>query len=402
MTAPKILIAGAGIGGLTAAIALAQNGLHVEMFEAASELSEVGAGLQQGPNAMQVHEALGTSKAIEAVAFEPESIEFRHYKTGKSLLSNSLKGAHEKRYGQKYLHIHRADLHKILLETALAAGVKLHLNHSVKSYEQDGATVYAEIGDASFRGDVLIGADGIKSKIRPQMLGPEKNTYTKNVAWRGIVPASKLPQGHIPPCANNWLGPKRHFVSYYIRGGQYINFVAIEERDDWTEESWSQPGDMAQLRAAFTGWDSRVTDLLEACEDCYLWGLFDHPPLAGWTEGRVALLGDAAHPMLPFMAQGATMAIEDGWVLAQSISAHKDDIQMGLKAYETARYTRATLIQKMSRDNAKLYHMGSPLQTAIRNAKFKIATHIPAAAHSQLDKVFGVNVVKDFPIKSDI
>jgi len=152
----------------------------------------------------------------------------------------------------------------------------------------------------------LIGADGIKSNIRRQMLGPEKNVYTGNVAWRGIVPASKLPIDHIPPCANNWLGPKRHFVSYYIRGGDYINFVAIEERDEWTEENWSQRGDMNKLRAAFSGWDSRVTDLLNACEDCHLWGLFDHPPLAGWTEGRVALLGDAAHPMLPFLAQGAS------------------------------------------------------------------------------------------------
>jgi len=344
----QILISGAGIGGLTAALALAQNGVAVDVLEQAPLLGEVGAGLQQGPNAMHVHAALGLDAAVRAASFEPDSIEFRDYKTGKSLLSNPLKGAHEQRYGQKYLHIHRADL------------------------------------------------------IRRQMLGPEKNVYTGNVAWRGIVPTSKLPIDHIPPCANNWLGPKRHFVSYYIRGGDYINFVAIEERDEWTEENWSQRGDMNKLRAAFSGWDSRVTDLLNACEDCHLWGLFDHPPLAGWTEGRVALLGDAAHPMLPFLAQGASMAIEDGWVLAQSLSAHKDEAHRGLKAYEAARYARATHIQALSRENAKLYHMRSPAQTLLRNTKFKIATHIPAAAHSKLDKVFGVNVVKEFPKNSDI
>ena len=398
----QILISGAGIGGLTAALALAQNGVAVDVLEQAPLLGEVGAGLQQGPNAMHVHAALGLDAAVRAASFEPDSIEFRDYKTGKSLLSNPLKGAHEQRYGQKYLHIHRADLHNILLKAAQKSSVKIHLGHAVKSYEQDHDVVYAETEKGSFKGDVLIGADGIKSNIRRQMLGPEKNVYTGNVAWRGIVPASKLPIDHIPPCANNWLGPKRHFVSYYIRGGDYINFVAIEERDEWTEENWSQRGDMNKLRAAFSGWDSRVTDLLNACEDCHLWGLFDHPPLAGWTEGRVALLGDAAHPMLPFLAQGASMAIEDGWVLAQSLSAHKDEAHRGLKAYEAARYARATHIQALSRENAKLYHMRSPAQTLLRNTKFKIATHIPAAAHSKLDKVFGVNVVKEFPKNSDI
>jgi len=394
-----ILISGAGIGGLTAALALAQNGAKVDVFEQAAELGEVGAGLQQGPNAMHVHAALGIDKDIEAVAFEPESIQFRDYQSGKSLLSTPLKNAHESRYGQKYLHIHRADLHDILLAAAQKAGVTIHLGQVIEGYEQQSDFVTAKSGDASFRGDILIGADGIKSKIRNQMLGPQGNHFTGHVAWRGIVPASKLPEGHIPHSANNWLGPKRHFVSYYVRGGEYINFVAIEERDDWTEESWSQKGDMTELRDAFSGWDNRVTDLLEACGECYLWGLFDHPPLSTWTDGRVALLGDAAHPMLPFMAQGASMAVEDGWVLAQSIAAHKDNPQRALEAYEIARYGRVTMIQKMSRDNAKLYHMNSSLQTFIRNAKFKIGTHVPAATHSQLDKVFGVNVVKDFPKK---
>ncbi|MEP3891809.1 MAG: FAD-dependent monooxygenase [Hellea sp.] len=397
MPAPHILIAGGGVGGLTAALALTQNGAKVEVFEQTAALNEVGAGLQQGPNAMQVHAALGIDKDIEAAGFEPNSIEFRDFRTGKSLLSNPLKGAHEDRYGQKYLHIHRADLHNILLTAARKAGVTLHLNHAVESYKQDNNGVRVKAAGKTFIGDILIGADGIKSNIRLQMLGPEKTNYTGHVAWRGIVPANKLPAGRIPPCANNWLGPKRHFVSYYIRGGEFINFVAIEEREAWVEESWSHPGDMTELLAAFAGWDSRVTDLLDACETCFLWGLFDHPPLTGWTKGRTALLGDAAHPMLPFMAQGASMAIEDGWVLAQCIDRLKDNLQIALKTYEKARYARAVLLQKMSRENAKLYHINSPAQKFLRNTKFKIATHIPAAAHSQLDKVFGVNVVKDFP-----
>ena len=397
MPDPHIIIAGGGIGGLTAALALAQNGAKVDVLEQTAVLKEVGAGLQQGPNAMQVHAALGIDKDIQSASFEPDSIEFRDFKTGKSLLSTPLKGRHENRYSQKYLHIHRADLHNILLTAAQKAGVTLHLNQAVTSFEQDNDAVRVKTSEKTFVGDVLIGADGLKSNIRQQMLGPEKNSYTGHVAWRGTVSASKLLPGRIPPCANNWLGPKRHFVSYYIRGGAFINFVATEEREAWVEESWSQPGDMTELRTAFTGWDSRVTDVLEACETCFLWGLFDHPPLASWTTGRAALLGDAAHPMLPFMAQGASMAIEDGWVLAQCINRQKDNLQNALKTYEKARYARATLLQKMSRENAKLYHIGSPAQKLLRNTKFKIATHIPAAAHSQLDKVFGVNVVKDFP-----
>ena len=397
MTAPHILISGAGIGGLTAAVALAQNGAKVDIFEKASELGEVGAGIQQGPNAMHVHEALGIDKEIEAAAFEPKSIEFRDFKTGKSLLSNPLKGVYERRYGQKYLHVHRADLHNILVEAARKAGANIYLNHAVEGYEHDNEAVYAAIGDKSFGGDLLIGADGIKSKIRLQMLGPEKNIYTGHVAWRGTVPAHKLPAGRMPPCANNWLGPRRHFVSYYIRGGEYVNFVAVEERDDWAEETWSQAGDIKELRAAFAGWDPRVTQLLDACENCFLWGLFAHPPLTDWTDRRIALLGDAAHPMLPFLAQGASMAIEDAWVLAQSLQGRQGTLQAALKTYRTARYARATLIQKMSRDNGELFHLNSPAEKLIRNAKFRVATHIPAAAHSQLDKVFGVNVVKDFP-----
>lgn len=397
MPAPHILISGAGIGGLTAAVALAQNGAKVEVFEKAEGLGEIGAGIQQGPNAMHVHQALGIDKEIEALAFEPESIEFRDFKTGKSILSNPLKGIYERRYGQKYLHIHRADLHNILLKAAEKAGANIYLNRAIEAYEQDNDAVYAIIGDKSFGGDLLIGADGIKSKIRLQMLGPENNIYTGHVAWRGTVPADNLPAGLIPPCANNWLGPKRHFVSYYIRGGEYINFVAVEERDDWAEERWSQAGDIKELRAAFEGWDPCVTQLLDACENCFLWGLFDHPPLAEWADRRTALLGDAAHPMLPFMAQGASMAIEDAWVLAQSIQAHQGKPQTALKTYRTARYARATLIQKMSKENGELFHINSPAGKLMRNTKFKIATHIPAAAHSQLDKVFGVNVVKDFP-----
>jgi len=397
LAAPHILICGAGIGGLTAAIALAQNGATVEVFEQAAELSEVGAGLQQGPNAMQVHAALGIDKAIESAAFEPERVEFRESRSGRSLLSSPLKAVHARRYGQKYLHIHRADLHGILVTTAKKLGVIIHLGKTVEKFTQSSNDATVTVQGETYAGQVLIGADGIKSVIRGQMFGASPPKFTGHVAWRGLVPKNKLPKDLMPPSITNWLGAEKHFVSYYVKGGDYVNFVAVQERKHWEAEDWNIKGNMTELRQAFAGWDSPVTQLLKKCETCYLWGLFDHTPLSHWTDGRVALLGDAAHPMLPFMAQGASMAVEDSWVLAQSILNTPDDMEAALKTYEQARHARTTMMQKISRDNAELYHLKSPLAKIYRNMKFKIATHVPMAVHSQLDKVFGVNVVKGFP-----
>lgn len=397
MPAPHVLIAGAGIGGLTAAIALGQNGAKVEIFEQAAELGEIGAGLQQSPNAMAVHAKLGTARTIEAASFQPHAGVFRNFKTGAPEMTTHMRGTYEARYGHKYLHIHRADLHAILVERAKATGVKIHLGTSVPGYSQTMGNVTLKTSAGEVSGDVLIGADGTHSKTREAMLGLKSPLFTGQVAWRGLVPADRIPKGTIPTDANNWLGPGKHFVAYYLRGGELINFVAVEEREDWTEEGWNIPGDMDDVRNAFKGWDPRITTLLAACENCYLWGLFDRPALKSWTDGRVALLGDAAHPMLPFVAQGSAMAIEDGWVLAHHI-LKASDMSAALKAYETARYKRASTIQSLSRKTAQLYHMQSPLSLTKRRAEFAIASKIPAAAFTRLDKIYGVDVTKDYPL----
>ena len=394
----KCLIIGAGIGGLTAAICLAHTGHKVEIFEHATALENIGGGIQQSPNAMAIWHALGLAEDVEAKSCEPDAGILRDYKTGQPLLITQMKGVYDARYGHKYLHIHRADLITILAEKAARLGINIHFNHAFEEAQQIGDTVNIIAGQKNFTGDVLIGADGVKSVLRPMIAGESQPRFTGQVAWRGLVKANLLPPDYTPFAANNWLGPHRHFVSYYVSGGEYINFVAVEERESWAEEGWRHMADKDDILQTFDGWDARVTTLINACEDSYLWGLFDHAPLTQWSEGQMTLLGDAAHPMLPFMAQGASMAIEDGWVLAHALSQKTISLADALKRYEQARKPRATALQSISRDNAKLYHAPKGLDRAVRNLKLKIATLIPAAAFSRLDKIYGVDVTQEYPI----
>jgi salicylate hydroxylase len=393
----RALIIGAGIGGLTAAIALAQRGWAVHIFERSAALGDVGAGLQQSPNAMAVHQALGTAEAIKAVACEPEAAILRDYKTGKPLMTSPMVGIYEARYGHKYLHIHRADLIAILAKRAETLGVTVHFDHEVEEAQQIGEILNIIAGQRNYTGDVLIGADGIKSVLRPMISENSQPRFSRQVAWRGVVPTHQLPDDFIPFAANNWLGPRRHFVSYYIRGGTLINFVAVEERSDWASEDWNVPADKVELAQAFSGWDERVTRLIAACETPYLWGLFDHAPLKKWSQGAMTLLGDAAHPMLPFMAQGASMAIEDGWVLAACLAERPEAIPEALMRYEARRKPRTTLLQNISRRNGALYHMRAGPSRFWRNTKFKIGSQFPPAVFATLDKIYKVDVTRNDP-----
>lgn len=394
----KVLIIGAGIGGLTTALALAQNGVHVELFEKASKLANVGAGLQLSPNGVAVLSSLSLSKEIEAICCEPTAGILRDYTSGKALLTTKMKGVYERRYGHKYLHIHRADLIDCLANAARDAGVKIHFDSEVSVVRETETEVKIEDKGLIHKADVLVAADGVRSSLRETITGKSRPVFTGQVAWRGLVPTSKLPPGTIPFAANNWLGPGQHFVSYYVSKGEMINFVAVQERSDWVEESWDIPADRDELQNAFKDWDPRVTSLIEACGSAYLWGLFDHPPLETWTTERMALLGDAAHPMLPFMAQGAAMAIEDAWVLAHCLHHNTSNIPQALQDYETVRKPRTTQLQMISRNNAALYHQSTAIGRALRRAKFKIATKIPAISFSRLDKIYGVDVTQNFPI----
>ena len=399
----NIIIVGGGIGGLSAALALHQHGFHCAIVEQLPALDdELGAGIQISPNAMRVLSALGLSEKLQQVAFEPDEAVLRDYKSGKPEMTMMLKGFCEQRYGMKYLHLHRADLLGVLADAVRSRGIKIHLGARARAYEQDDNSITLKLENgATLQADLIIGADGIHSTIIHSANSAGNSggfallpaRFTGQVAWRGLVPSNRLPKDLIPADANVWLGPKAHFVSYYVRKGELINFVAVEERKDWTEESWNVKGELARLRETFSAWDRPIQVLLEACAESFLWGLFERAPLPCWSDGRAVLLGDACHPMLPFIAQGAAMAIEDGFVLARQL-ARTDDIKQALQLYEKLRKPRVTMIQKFSRDNAKLFHLASPLTRMARKTAFKVASLTPQinVAQARLDKIYGVDV----------
>ncbi len=392
----KIVIAGAGIGGLCAALALAKRGFVVEVYEQSPVLAEVGAGLQLSPNAMQVLQALGLEQQINTLAFYPEAAVMRHYKTGKQYFSLPLKNHLEHKYGASYLHIHRADLQRILQQACESNGVKLYLGLAVSRYTQTAEQVQVLLDNQrSVNAELLLGADGIKSKVQACMLGPSPANFSGQVAWRGTIAADCLPKGLVKPNANLWVGPGQHFVSYYLRGGQLINFVAVQERTDWQQESWQQEGDINELRQAFAGWHCEVTELLAACQQSFLWALFDRAPLSQWTDNRVALLGDACHPMLPFLAQGAAMAIEDSYVLASCLSGTKN-ISQALHYYQQQRLPRTANIQRRAASNAAFYHQSTALaraKLAVLSGLSTVGLSQPLAA-KQLQDIYAYNVVE--------
>lgn len=384
----RAVVAGAGIGGLAAALALARCGWRVEVIEAAAEVREVGAGLQMSPNAMRVLADLGVAARVEAEGFEPQAAELRHWQTGALHGRVALAEAARVRWGAPYIHVHRADLQGALLEAARDAGVAVTVATRVTGYVDGGTRV--ETSDGGRDADLLVGADGIRSAVRAAMLGEAAPRFTGQVAWRATVPVDRLPEGLVPPIAAVFCGPGRHAITYRLRGGRLVNLVAVEERDGWAEEDWRQPGDPAELVRAFAGWAPVVTGVVAAVQECHLWGLFDRDPLPRWTDGRVALMGDAAHPMLPFMAQGAAQAIEDAAALARHLAAAAapDSVPGRLAAYAAERRPRTAAIQAASRANARLYHLhgAAPLKLAVLRT-------LPGLMRARLDPVYGHDAV---------
>lgn len=354
-----ILIAGGGIGGLTAALECARQGFPVEVFEQADEFTDVGAGIQLSPNPSRVLLSLGLADAIEAVAFLPEGTEFRHWRTGRLISFNPLGKAALEKFGAPYYHIHRADLSRLLAEAAAAEpNVTLHTDTRVTGFTETDTGVQVQTDAGTHSGRALIGADGIHSVVREDLFGAESPTFTGNVAWRGLVPADRLPKGLVHPVAGVWWGPGKHFVHYYVRSGELVNCVCVVEKDGWEVESWTERGDQAELKQDFAGWHETIQALIDNMDPdaCFRWALFDRPPMSRWSRGSVTLLGDACHPTLPFMAQGAAMAIEDAAVLARCLTAEAS-VPAAFERYEGLRRARTAGIQNGSRRNAKVFHM---------------------------------------------
>lgn len=362
MARRKILIAGAGLGGLAAASFLMKEGHDVEVYEQAPQLEEVGAGIQISANAMHALRTLGLEGAITKAGVRPGAYVFRLHDTGEVIQRFSLSEEHERLHGAPYTQLHRADFHEILAARAREFRPDVvRLNKRVTGFTEtaDGVTLNFADG-SSAQGDLLIGADGLKSVVRRQIFGETPATYTGDAAWRITVPIERLPKNFLEPVMSVFMGPGGHAVCYYLRGGALLNFVGIVETDDVRDESWTVKMPWERLKADFAGWHEAIQTVIDNADKdkCYRWSLHNRPPIRNWSTARATLLGDAAHPTLPYLAQGAVMAIEDGAVLARAL-AMESDIPAALQLYQRNRIDRTARIVLQSTENRRVFHLRS-------------------------------------------
>ena len=390
MGVSNAIVIGAGIGGLAVAVALARRGVAVTVLEQAPEITEVGAGLQVSPNGLAVLRALGLEKRLVArgVVRGRAVVMQAHDVAGRDVARLDLMRLPS---DQAYYFMHRADLVDVLLQAAREQNVSFELGCAVGSVTSGETPQIGLENGETRRAEVIIGADGIHSRARRALNGADDAFFTGQVAWRATVPNSF---GH-EDVAMVTMGPARHLVSYPLRGGEMVNLVAVEEREGWAEEGWNHVDNPANLRAAFAGFDGIAAEMIGAVEAPTLWGLHRHPVAQVWQRGGVALLGDAAHPTLPFLAQGANMALEDAWVLAEHV------VQGGvaaLPAYEVLRKPRVSRVIKAANGNAWRYHLRpGPLRFAAHNA-LRLGSRIaPARMLGAFDWLYGHDVTARAP-----
>lgn len=389
--AMKAIIIGAGIGGLSAAIALSLKGWSVQLFEQSKTLTEVGAGLQLSPNGTKVLDAMGVLPKITEQAFEPKDIELRIGASGRSLFRLPKRQAAIDRWGAAYINIHRADLQTALIERARALGAQIMLGATYVSSSNGADSITAQFADGSrATGTVLIGADGLNSVFRQQIIGPDQPRFTGQVAWRCTVPLTDVALA--PPenvCA--WAGQGRHAVTTRIRGGQVVNFVGVVETDTPDAEGWDTGDSKTALKSDFKGFHDIIQGIIAAARTPQKWALFDRAPLATWSKGRAVILGDAAHPMLPSMAQGAVQAIEDAWVLARCLETAP--VPTALSRFYDSRIARVSKLQKMSATNARLFHQAGGLKGPVFYGAMAVLGRVaPQRLQARQDWVYGHDV----------
>jgi salicylate hydroxylase len=373
MTAPlKIAVIGGGIGGLSAAVGLRQRGFAVDVYEQAPELTEVGGGINMGPNAVRVLYSLGLREGLDREGVRPVGSHQRRWQDGRTLQRASLNPLCEQLYGAPHVTIHRADLLDVI-----AAGFpaeRVHLGHRLVGLADYGDALEARFDNgAHIRADVLVGADGIHSAVRAALFGEEDPQFAGCVAYRGLVPAERIADLGLERGTQSWVGPGAHLVHYPVSRGRLLNFVGWTEHDVWNREDWTDRATVERALAAFAGWHPQIRRIIAAAETCFIWALFDRDPLPRWSFGRVTLLGDACHPMYPFMGQGAAQAIEDGAALAACLAAGADEPAAALLRYERVRLPRVTRLQQMSRANKYRFHMPDGSDQQARDAEWASA-----------------------------
>jgi salicylate hydroxylase len=361
---PHCLIAGAGIGGLTAALMLAEAGWRITLVDRETTLQEVGAGLQLSPNATRLLADIGIVDDLDDIAVEPSSLHIRRGEDGKAVATAELGKKAARQFGAPFLAVHRADLQRALLKRVEThPAIELHLGLQLTDIREAEASIIGlferENGEAiRIEADLLIGSDGLWSKARPLAGLPSPIRYSGKTAWRTLIPREQAPLFAREADINLWMGHNAHLVHYPVCGGREINVVAIVE-DDWREEGWSAPGNPEILAGVFRHWSLKPRDLVAAADHWKRWALVDRAPETRWSRARMTLLGDAAHPMMPFLAQGASQAIEDGATLASLLrSAGKEApaLQAALRRYDALRIPRTARIQNEARKQGRIYH----------------------------------------------
>lgn len=376
LTGKTLVVVGGGIGGLAAAIALRDRGAKVTLLEQAGALREVGAGIQISPNGARVLRALG----VAPDALRAQAVTLRNAAGAQVLrmdLPQSVAGFHL---------VHRADCVAAL--AARAQDIETRFNAQVVAVDADAGRVTLA-GGAEMEADLVIGADGLHSVLRAALNATTQPFFTGQVAWRATIAGKR----DDPAEVQVFMGPGRHLVSYPLRGGSLRNLVAVEERKDWADEGWNHPDSPANLRRAFAGFGGPVTQWLAQVDKVYLWGLFRHKVAANWHAGRVALLGDAAHPTLPFMAQGANLALEDAYALALELE-RAPDLSMGLAAYQDARRGRAARVVEAANRNARNYHLRAPVARLAHMALRLSQRFVPDAPLRQFGWIYDHDVTE--------
>ncbi|MCG7626230.1 FAD-dependent oxidoreductase [Epibacterium sp. MM17-32] len=376
----RITVIGAGIGGLAAAYLLQRQGAQVTVLEQAEEISEVGAGLQVTPNGVAVLKAMGLADDLAWCSQRARAVVLRHHREGREVLRLDLdQYAHDLRY----YFVHRADLINLLADAVRRSGVQLRLLQKVSTVVP-GARPKVQLGNGAKCGaDLVIGADGLHSRVRPVLNAAGAPKFTGQVAWRATVPN----RFDLAAEAQVFMGPGRHLVAYPLKDGSLVNLVAAQERRQWAEESWSHGDDPDNLRRAFAMFGGLAAEMLADVRDVKLWGLFRHPVAQVWGRDGVALLGDAAHPTLPFMAQGANMALEDAYALADCLSA-ADDLEAGLSAYQLRRRARVAKVVEAANGNAWKYHLRPPLSWPAHQILRVAGALAPQKMVSQFDWIY--------------